>query len=285
MAAFLKRLDETDFAEERAVAAAIEHAPQSWHEPLQRYAFACYHFVGTSVVNCETGLDRHSLLAIRMQDFIARDSLLSESSVFMRLFLDAAMEAINSPALPINIIDSLPINDLRRVRDALLVQDFQAKYDELVQEFFATAESPGEKTLSSFDADRVVSLAQDLSNYFRSYFQTELSTYRTRSELESATAVAQQSFSTVKSALGMAPGIGQVVSMLDLLSGGVQLVKGAIDWVTARSDRAIALSDARTAREREMGEILERLGSSRKAVLLSAVRELHSIAALANKPP
>jgi hypothetical protein len=90
---------------------------------------------------------------------------------------------------------------------------------------------------------------------------------------------------TVKSVLGVVPGIGTIVGLADAIGSGILWAKKAIDLGTALGYRSVAMSDARAARERQLKLLLDRIGSSKSAVLLTGVRELHSLAAMNMQAP
>jgi len=286
IAAFARRLETADSSEERAIASVMREAPARWQEALGDYSQACYHLVGTKVVNCEAGLDLTSLSELRMQEFLRPDGGLTDDEICLRLFLEAAVEVIGSAALPEALIDSVSLNDLARIRDALRQEGFQAAYDQLLGEFFAAMNvARGEIGVDVLDVARVVSLATDLSAHFRNYLRTEFSAYRTRLELEREGTFLRHAVSTVKSVLGAVPGIGTIVGMADAVGSGILLAKEGIDLGTAMTDRQVAIGDAREARESDLRLILARLASSKRAVLLTAVRELHALAVVNMQPP
>ena len=285
IATFVRRLGAADSSEERAVASVMREAPASWQAALGHYSQACYHLVGTKVVNCEAGLDLTSLSEVRMEEFLGHDGALTDDEICLRLLLEAAVEVIGSTALPEVLIDSVSLNDLARIRDALRQGGFQAAYDQLLGEFFTAMNLPGDKGVSGLDVSHVVSLAADLSTHFRNYLRTEFPTYRTRLEIERRGAFFRNTVSTVKSVLGAVPGIGTIVGMADAIGSGVLLAKEGIDLGTAIADRRVALGDAREARERDLRLILERLGSSKSTILLTAVRELHALAVMNMQAP
>jgi hypothetical protein len=284
IAAFVQNLEAIDSSEERAVAAAMQDAPSSWQPVLTNYNHACYHLVGAKVLNCEAGLDVTSLHEMRMAEFLQRDGALADDEVCLRLLLEAAIDAINSTALADVLIDSISINDIASVRQALRQSGFQAKYDELLDEFFSAMRPPG-AGLNGVDLSRITTLTESLSAHFRSYAQKELPTYRTRTEIERQGSLLRTGFSTVKSVLGIVPGIGTIVGVADAIGSTVLFAKEAIDLGTAFGYHSVALGDARAARERQLKEILQRMGSAKGAIVLSTMREVHNLAALNNQPP
>ena len=263
----------------------MSKAPTRWQTALRHYTHACYHLVGVKVVNCEAGLDLTSLSDMRMAEFLQRDGVLSDDEVCLRLLLEAAIEVINSTTFPESLIDNVSINDLGMVRDALRQEGFQAKYDQLLEEFFSAMRRPRSAGLETVDVSHITSLAENLSKYFRSYLQTELLSYRTRSELEQRGSFLRTSVSTVKSVLGVVPGIGTIVGLADAIGSGILWAKEALDLGTALGYRSVAMSDARAARERQLELLLDRIESPKSAILLTAVRELHNLAAMNMQAP
>jgi hypothetical protein len=284
ISAFVRRLETVDSSEERAVASVMREAPASWQTALGHYSQACYHLVGAKVANCEAGLDLTSLSQMRMEEFLRRDGSLTDDEICLRLFLEAAIEVIGSAALPEVLIDSVSLSDLARIRAALRQEGFQTAYDQLLGEFFAAMSLP-RAGVNALNVSRVVSLATDLSAHFRNYLRAEFPNYRARLELERRGRFFRNAVSTVKSVLGVVPGISMVFSIADAVHSGVMLAKEGIDLGTAMADRRVALSDARETRERDLRLILERLASSKSAVLLTAVRELHALAVMNMQAP
>jgi hypothetical protein len=64
----IDEIGDLDLTEDHSMTHFINAQPENVREILHRFSHACYHVVGTRVVNCETGTDLSALSAVRIND-------------------------------------------------------------------------------------------------------------------------------------------------------------------------------------------------------------------------
>jgi hypothetical protein len=279
----LEDLKSTDLKEDRAIDPLIAGAPPEVAATISRFARACYHLVGTSVVNCETGLDAAALAEVRLAD-IAGEGLLSDTNIFLNCCFEIAMQAINEVAFPMHVIDALPLETVAKARIRLQEQGFQKAYDEVIQTFLSGVERSSEIGLiSAWDPARTVDLVKQLSDHFRAYFAEEVPDYRKAIQERRAGEAIRASAETVKNIGGAIPGVGELIAVVDVIKAGASAAVAANDAMAFR-DHDAANAAARRERDQRMEYALEKLAPENKAKILTALRQLREISADLHRP-
>ena len=129
-----------DLREDSALDGILVGVSANASEILTKFAGTAYHMVGTSVVNCETGLDVSELADRRLgimsgSEVYSDTALLTDVNVFIGCCFEMAMQAINETAFPIHVIDALPFDVIGKMRGRLQEQGFQQAYDEVISTF------------------------------------------------------------------------------------------------------------------------------------------------------
>jgi hypothetical protein len=143
-------------------------------------AAACYHLVGTSVVNCETGLDVSTLAEVRLADIAGaqvyeQQGILSDSNIFLRCCFEIAMQVVNETAFPTHVIDAMPLETVAKARARLQEQGFQEAYDEVTRTFISRLQhSAGREAIETWEPEQTVGLVRQLSEHFRAHFNQEI---------------------------------------------------------------------------------------------------------------
>lgn len=288
LARLAEAIKQAELREDAAVDRIIAAEPAPAREALTRFADAAYHLVGTSVVNCETGLDVSALAERRFSEFGAGDiygdeSLLTDANVFVRCCFETAMQAISETAFPTHVLDVLPFDAIAKIRRRLHDQGFQTAYDQVIRTFTDRLVETGVTDIESWQPDETTDLVASLARHFRTYFDEEIPGYRKAIQERRTAEAISAGVSTAKGVGGSVPGIGEVISVLDVLGEGAKAAKAAGDALAFR-DHDVANKAARVHRDEMMDGALKALSPRNEAKILTGLRQLRSIAAEWQKP-
>ncbi|RWP39796.1 hypothetical protein [Mesorhizobium sp.] len=282
-------ISKADLSEDKAIDHLLAAQPLNVRPILSRFANACYHVVGTSVVNCETGLDisalaYHKLGDISGAEVYEQQDLLSDTNIFLRCCFEIAMQAINERAFPATVIDSIPIDTIAKIRLKLQEQGFQDAYDEVLRTFTDRIGGSSDlSTLEEWDPERTVELVNALGGQFRTYFEEEVPGYRKAIQERREEAAIKAGAETVKAIGGLLPGVGTLISIVDLGAAGLGAATAASDAISYR-DHAVADAAAHRERDKKVEKALEVLNPSNHAKILTALRQLREISAELQRP-
>jgi hypothetical protein len=285
----IDKVAELDLNEDHSMARYIDGQPENLREILHRFSHACYHVVGTSVVNCETGTDLSALAEIRINDLTEnavnqRDEILSDINIFHRCCFATAMQAISDMAIPITFLDAIPIKRMRIIQDGLRDRGFQQKYDGIVKDFLSRIAAGNDPTsLSSWDTAKTVTLVEELSAHFKEHIGRELGHYKTEVEKKHEHGAIHSFAETVKSGLHLIPGISELIAGVEMIKSYVGFVGHARKAVAAR-EPGVAAEHAERERAREAEEFIKAIKPSNEAVILEALGALRKIAATEIRP-
>ncbi len=277
-----------DLREDSLLDRLIEGEPREAREIISRFAAAAYHQVGTSVVNCETGLDVSELADWRVDHLSDSEvygdaALLTDVNVFMRCCFETAMQAINETAFPAHVIDSLPFEAIGKIRMRLQDQGFQKAYDEVIDSFTSRLAITRMEDIESWEPEDTVALVEQLAKHFRDYFQEELKVYRKATQEAKKDEAIRAGVATAKSSTGLVPGISEVMSIVDAVGTGVQALRAAGD-AFALLDHNAADAAARSKRDSMVDLALRKLSPKNEAKILTGLRQMRVISAEYQKP-
>jgi hypothetical protein len=155
-------------------------------------------------------------------------------------------------------------------------QGFQQKYDSIISEFLSLLAAG--KVLENWkDPSKTVKIAEELAKYFRRYIGYELPNYKKLVQERHQQEAIQAGAETVKNAVGLVPGVGEVMAVYDTAKSAFGFLEHEAKGLLTR-DPAVADQHARREREQKEEEALEALAPSNKATILTALRQLRLIA-------
>ncbi|ESZ61440.1 MULTISPECIES: hypothetical protein [unclassified Mesorhizobium] len=240
-------------------------------DPIMRFATACYHMVGTSVVRCETGTDLNPLSDFKMEDVLQagqQQAELTEEAIFLKLFLATALDTIQSAAIPSQIIDALSFKHAHLLSGALRDQGFQQKYDEVIETYLNTASKIDKReALESIDPEAIGTTVSDLAKTFRTAVLAELPKYWTKEAAEAKSEFYRAATDLALDGAGTVPLLGNVVSGVGLMGGAANLVSA----IAAMNDARGALTKVHERRNEKIRTLIEALSVNNKSKLLDGV--------------
>jgi hypothetical protein len=285
----INEIGQLDLKEDHSMSRYIDAQPENLREILHRFSHACYHVVGTHVVNCETGTDLSALSALRINDLTENsanrnDDVLSDISIFHRCCFATAMQAINETTLPLTFVDAIPLKRMRTIRKALQEQGFQKKYDSIVEDFLSRIAAGNDPaSLANWDTTNTVKLAEELAAHFKEHIGREVGHYKTEIQKRHEHGAIHSFADTIKNAFHLIPGISELIAGVEMARSYVGFV-GHARAVVATRDPTVAKQRAERERAREVEDFVKALSPSNEAVILEALAVLRRIAATEMRP-
>jgi hypothetical protein len=92
-----------------------------------------YHMSGARAVNCESALPQENYIDYSLNDFSEHRVTLSDTQVFLKIFLELAFETLHKNALSVHFLDQLSFEDINYLRKAIEKTSFRKRYDEVIQ--------------------------------------------------------------------------------------------------------------------------------------------------------
>ena len=267
-----------------------EDVPVPLQTLLQRYATACYHGIGTGVVQCETGADLSPLSRFKAAEMILTDrdatpARLSEETIFIRYFMARALATIQARfAFETAVIDDIPFGSVHRLSGALAESGFQDRYETVLEAFSAVTAiaDPGE-ALENFADASVASAAVELTAMFEKAIVDEIPNYSTREHLTQRKEMIASGSDVLLEGVNATP-IGNFVALAKTMRSAAKALGGGVETIRTRShDKALASADER--RREDVYEIVKGLGVSslKKASLLEGIAAMTEIQGVATR--
>ena len=221
---------------------------------LRKYRELLYHMSGARVVQCESFLPQENMVDHDLTAATQRERL-SEDVILVKLFIEQALRTLNRKAIPIEVLDSLSINEVLTLRQVIEASDFAERYDELVGTAIAAATSLDPKT-SILKLEQLEAARARLFADFTTTFERELKAHVRLKRKRGHVGLVSPSVSVALGAAGFVlPGIGPIVaSLLSLAKDGVGLrdaIASLINTQTVFADR----NDVDSAKRAEMARL------------------------------
>jgi hypothetical protein len=289
LAKMIAKIGELDLTEDHSMTHYIDRQSENLRETLHRFSHACYHVVGTHVVNCETGTDLTALSTIRINDLTENsanrnDNVLSDINIFHRCCFATAMQAINEKTLPVTFVDAIPLKQMRTIREGLEKRGFHDKYDRIVEDFLSRIAAGNDPaSLTGWDTAKTVQLVEGLSAQFREHIGRELGHYKTEIQKKHEQGAIHSFADTIKNGFHMIPGISELIA-------GVEMARSYVDFLgharaaVATREPDLAKQYAERERARAVEDFVKALNPGNEAVILEALATMRRIAANEMRP-
>jgi hypothetical protein len=257
-------IEALEFRDSRNLRNYIATVPEAACSFLSNFAAACYHINGTRVVNCETGTDLSPLSDFKAADLVlaARDAnreRLSDEAVFLKAFMGYALGVIQAAVVPEHVIDALSFRTIHEISEPLRQSGFQEKYDGIIRQYLTSSGlADARAALDSLGPQAIADVAAALAKEFGTAVGNEIRSYQTRSQVRAREAFYEAGTDVVHDALGMIPGVGDIVAFTDAAGHSVKLVKAAVEIGSVR-DYEGALAKARERQEEAIRTAIARL--------------------------
>ena len=195
-----------DFSEDGSMRRFLSRTDSTVRSILGYYEQAVYHMVGTSVVNCEPGTDlspasTFNALAVAENDYSVAQPRISDTDVFMRFFLGEACEAMQSGAMPVAALDTMPFEYVDRINQRLRDAKFHERYDEVVNTAIVKLNAASPESIEDFDGEAFAEMASAIHKEFVSEIEKEVRDYTTQLPMRRRALRLQDRHRTLASAL------------------------------------------------------------------------------------
>jgi len=151
-------------------------------EVIRNFRDLLYQMSGARVVNCESVLPQENYIDYSLADMEGRKTILSESQIFWKLFMELFFETISKPKLPVQILDLLSFEDIVEIREPLLQSSFTEDYEAVVR---AAVEGnigwQSGKVLLSIE--ELMTIRKRLAEKFSDIFDRQIGTYIKKKKL------------------------------------------------------------------------------------------------------
>jgi len=247
--------------------------PLKYRRLLQAYRELLYHVSGARVVNCESALPQENYIDYDLADLQQRRVRLSEEQVLWKLLVELVLDSLQRAVLPVDVLDSISFEDVMKIRQPLLMSDFQEKYDELIRSVVAP---PGADNLRILSIDELEQIRSELARNFDEVIQKELPKFLKKKAFQQCKQLASVSSSVALNLVGAVPGAGLIASTVGVLKDSPSLFFNIGQTYT--SVQAIYdLQRYYTNKEKMLDKEIDRHDISEKAPLHEMVELLTSV--------
>ena len=214
-----------DFSEDGSMRRFLSGTDPSIRPILGYYEQAVYHMVGTSVVNCESGTDlspasTFGALVVAENDYSLAQPRISDIDVFMRFFLGEAFDAMQSGAMPVAVLDTMPFEYIDRVNQRLRDAKFHERYDDVVNAAIVKLNLASPEFVEDFDGEAFAEMAAAIHKEFVCEIEKEVRDYNSAAYEEARA-----------EAIGQTQNIGlSIASSVPLLGSVVTVYQGVSDY-------------------------------------------------------
>lgn len=207
-----------DFSEDGSMRRFLSGTDPNIRPILGYYEQAVYHMVGTSVVNCESGTDlspasTFSALVVGGNDYSVTQPSISDIDVFMRFFLGEAFEAMQSGAIPVAALDTMPFTYVDHINQKLGDAKFHERYDEVVNTAIAKLNVASPESIEVFDGEAFAEMASAIHKEFVSEIEKEVRDYNSIAYEEARAEAIGQTQNFGLSIAGSVPALGSLVTV------------------------------------------------------------------------
>jgi hypothetical protein len=171
----LLRISSVEVLDKSLIEEIAEGLPVHEGNIIRHFRDLLYQISGARVVNCESVLPQENYIDYSISDIKNRETILSDTQIFWKIFLELFFETINKPKLPIEVLDLLSFEDLNQIRKPLLETDFMEEYEQVVQR---AVQKNSDINSSEFllSLEELLSIRERLITSYRQIFENELGT-------------------------------------------------------------------------------------------------------------
>jgi len=176
-----------------------------------------YHMFGARVVNCESSLPQENYIDYTLTDFSEHRVMLSDTQVFLKIFLELAFETLNKNTFPVELLDILSFEDIFYLRKPLENISFCRKYDDLIKTCVqGIRDSETNSDVVVCDIDKPLEILEQLSNTFEEVFKQELPEFLKKTHKQTSKELQKSTLSLGLGVAGFVPFVSTIASSLSL---------------------------------------------------------------------
>jgi len=176
-----------------------------------------YHMSGARVVNCESSLPQENYIDYTLTDFSEHRVMLSDTQVFLKIFLELAFETLNKNTFPVELLDILSFEDIFYLRKPLENISFCRKYDDLIKTCVqGIRDSETNSDVVVFDIEKPLEILEQISNTFEEVFKQELPEFLKKTHKQTNKELQKSTLSLGLGVAGFVPFVSTIASSLSL---------------------------------------------------------------------
>jgi len=228
-----------------------------------------YHMSGASVTNCESALPQENYIDYSLADISNHKTILSESQIFWKIFLELAFETLLKNNVPIELLDSLNFEDIYYLRKPIEESSFRKSYDELIQKSIQVIEKKNPDDIL-YDVEEILNIKENVSTGFKDIFELEIPELLKAKHINHARELRKNCFSVGTGLTGFIPFLSNIANLLGLASSGPELFTNS--HKTFRSFQEIKNYNLYVKnKERTLHEMIRKSSIADKSELLDVV--------------
>lgn len=202
----------------------VAQLPRNEKRNLLNFTNLIYHMSGARVVNCESALPQENYIDYNLTDISQRKTILSETQIFWKIFLELAFETMFKENIPLELLDQLTFEDIYYLRKPIENSTFRKSYDDLIKKSIEVIGKDNPDELL-FDMAELLKIKELISERFREVFANELPEKMKERRGQKINELGKNSLSL---SVGMAglfyPQISTIKSLKDLLTSSPELM-------------------------------------------------------------
>lgn len=172
----LRKIDKLEDFSKKDIEALASQLPPGEAKVMRVFRDLIYQMTGSQTHNSESVLPQENYVDYSLADMESRKTLLSESQIFWKLFMELFFETISKPKLPVQMLDLLTFEDIVEIREPLLQSSFTEDYEAVIRA--AVGEHDGwqsGKTLLSIE--ELMTIRERLAKKFSNIFDRQIGRY------------------------------------------------------------------------------------------------------------
>ena len=143
---------------------------------LKNYRELIYHMSGARVCNCESTLPQENYIDYSLADFDQRKTMLSDTQIFCKYFVELLFETLNKYPIPVNVLDLLSFEDISKIRQPIQDSNFIEDYQAIYRTAFYALDKENESDFL-YSIKDLMELRDNLEKGFQMVFEKEIPNY------------------------------------------------------------------------------------------------------------
>lgn len=215
LSSIIGKLESQQVLSREFIIKAISDLPKSEQKILLNLVNLIYHISGARVVNCESALPQENYIDYSLADISRRKTILSETQIFWKIFLELAFETMLKENVPVELLDILTFEDIYYLRKPIEKSSFRERYDDLIRKSIQIIKKNNPDDLL-FDMNELLKIKENISASFKEIFEIELYKILKKKHLEHTKKLQKSALSVGIGLAGFIPCISNIVNLADL---------------------------------------------------------------------
>jgi hypothetical protein len=265
----IDEIDSQQFLSREFITKNISNWPKNEKKIFRNFNNLVYHMSGANVTNCESALPQENYIDYSLADISNHKTILSETQIFWKFFIELAFETLLKNNVPIELLDSLNFEDIYYLRKPIEESSFRKRYDELIKKSIQVVEKKNQDDIL-YDVEEILKIKENVSSGFKDIFELEIPELLKAKHINHAKEFGKNCFSVGTGLTGFIPILSNIANLLGLTSSGPELFTNGHQ--TFRSFQEIKNYNLYISnKERTLHEIIRESSIADKSELLGVV--------------